>query len=128
MAIGIDIEKTGAVKEELWPLVMGDVELAWLDKLPPSEREQYATVVFSAKESFYKLQYPLTRSWLEFRDVEVSVYTSGLFSVKILKPLKNLLNLQRSCGKYLFDNNVTITAMHLASPTIPISGSKSMTI
>ncbi len=70
-AIGIDIEIMDAVRPELWPLVLSADERHWLRRQPAAEQIRWATAVFSAKEAFYKFQYPLTGQWLDFLDVEV---------------------------------------------------------
>ena len=45
-----------------------------------------ATLIFAAKEAFYKCQYPLTAEWLNFNDVTVEVPTwgaaRGVFTVR----------------------------------------------
>jgi 4'-phosphopantetheinyl transferase EntD len=71
--IGIDAEITGNLGMELWPTVFTGGEIDWLERLFPRQRAAMATVLFSAKESFYKAQYSLTGAWLEFHSAVVSV-------------------------------------------------------
>ncbi|MET0387514.1 MAG: 4'-phosphopantetheinyl transferase superfamily protein [Polyangiales bacterium] len=47
-----------------------------------------AIVHFAAKEAFYKCQYPLTHTFLDFLDVEVDVdFTAGRYRVRVVKSL-----------------------------------------
>jgi 4'-phosphopantetheinyl transferase EntD len=68
-SLGLDTEIAGAVKEDLWPRICIEAELKWIESLPRSDRTRAATLVFCAKEAFYKCQYPHTREWLGFSDL-----------------------------------------------------------
>jgi 4'-phosphopantetheinyl transferase EntD len=72
-AVGLDSEISDSVKAELWPSICTLAEIDWLRSLPESQQARAATLIFSAKEAFYKCQYPLTRQFLTFRDVIVEV-------------------------------------------------------
>jgi 4'-phosphopantetheinyl transferase EntD len=72
-SLGVDIEQLGVVTPDLWPQLMHSKEIERLQALSEMERTLTATLVFSAKEAFYKAQFPLTRSWLDFDDVVVEV-------------------------------------------------------
>jgi len=71
--LGADAEHVGRPQRALWRIVFADEEVKWLDGLAESERPQMATVIFSAKEAFYKCLYPITRAWLGFGEVTVRV-------------------------------------------------------
>jgi 4'-phosphopantetheinyl transferase EntD len=85
-AIGIDTELSHAAKPELWPTICVAEERAWVDALQPRERAAAVTLLFSAKEAFYKCQYPLTGDRLSFSDLCVTVLAwgqgEGCFSVR----------------------------------------------
>ena len=72
-AIGIDVEHSYGLERDLWQLVLTPTELRWLDAQPPEDRGELAKLVFSTKESVYKLQYPLTKTMLDFTDVHVEL-------------------------------------------------------
>jgi len=76
-AIGLDCEIAAGVKPELWSAICTPDESLWLSSLPESERKPAATLIFSAKEAFYKCQYPLTRERLRFHDVSVEPLAWG---------------------------------------------------
>jgi 4'-phosphopantetheinyl transferase EntD len=71
--IGIDIEATCRVGEELAPAVCSRRELAALDKYEPGRRRELLTLIFSAKESVFKAIFPRERVFLEFGDVEIEI-------------------------------------------------------
>jgi 4'-phosphopantetheinyl transferase EntD len=70
-ALGIDTEHAAAVSFELRPSICTPAELAWIEGLPPEQRSSAATLIFCAKEAFYKCQYPGTLQWVSFQDLEV---------------------------------------------------------
>src|SRR6202521_5619706 len=70
-AVGIDSEVAGSVKAELWRGICTPSEIAWLRSLPAGERSAAATLIFSAKEAFYKCQYPLVGERLNLNDATV---------------------------------------------------------
>jgi 4'-phosphopantetheinyl transferase EntD len=72
-AVGIDIEMERAVGDELVDLICGPDERAWLESADKEERADMLTMLFSAKEAFYKCQYPITKSFLDFRDVQLAI-------------------------------------------------------
>lgn len=82
LSIGLDIETIGQVKPELWPLLFVDAELASLtQERNPERRALLATLYFSAKEAFYKYQYPLTKQWVEFHAAQVTQLSETTFQI-----------------------------------------------
>jgi 4'-phosphopantetheinyl transferase EntD len=90
-AVGVDTELAGAVKPELWQSICVADESAWISALPPGERAAAVTLLFSAKEAFYKCQYPLVGERLDFSDLSVTVRAwgqgHGAFSVRPVHPI-----------------------------------------
>jgi 4'-phosphopantetheinyl transferase EntD len=76
-SLGLDTETAGAVKAELWPRICTDWEMAWVGSLAPAAQADAVTLIFSAKEAFFKCQYPLTRERLEFADLKVEPVAWG---------------------------------------------------
>lgn len=70
-SIGVDIEQIGRVKTDFWKQLFTPHEIDWLNQHHSDQQPMLSTLLFSAKEAFYKLQYPLTETWLEFKDVRV---------------------------------------------------------
>jgi 4'-phosphopantetheinyl transferase EntD len=71
LSIGIDVADLHSVGPELWQILCTVTESEWLSTLPAKDRELGATALFSAKESVFKAQYPLTRRMLDHHDVEI---------------------------------------------------------
>jgi len=76
-ALGLDAERRDAVHRGLWRQIATSQELAWLESCAAERADEMATLIFSAKEAFYKCQFTLTREWLNFNDVSVSVGPDG---------------------------------------------------
>jgi 4'-phosphopantetheinyl transferase EntD len=72
-SLGLDVEVAGDVKPDLWRHICVGAELAWIESLPVSAQASAATLIFSAKEAFYKCQYPVTGERLIFADVRVTL-------------------------------------------------------
>ncbi|WP_395363542.1 4'-phosphopantetheinyl transferase [Streptomyces sp. YH02] len=76
------------------PLRPGVLEYVTL----PAERERLAhlarthpsihwdRLLFSAKESVYKVWYPLTRKWLDFDEADITLHPDGHFTARLLIP------------------------------------------
>jgi 4'-phosphopantetheinyl transferase EntD len=91
IALGLDSETVGAVKAHLWPSICAAAELAWVDTLHPEEQAKAVAMIFSAKEAFYKCQYPLAGERLNFHDVCVRPLewsaVQGAFAVAPARPI-----------------------------------------
>ena len=73
ISLGLDIEEIGRVTPHLWDLVFTENEKKYLSGLSDKEILVQSTVIFSIKEAFYKFQHPLTKTFLDFLDVEVAL-------------------------------------------------------
>jgi 4'-phosphopantetheinyl transferase EntD len=82
ISLGLDIEEIGRVTPDLWDLVFTDNEKDYLFRLSYEDTLVQSTAIFSIKEAFYKFQHPLTKTYLDFLDVEVTL--PMLTQVKII--------------------------------------------
>jgi len=80
VALGFDVERRDAVTLDLWPRIASAEEHAEGEVQGSSDAR---SMVFSAKEAFYKAQYTLSRSWLEFEDVSIRIVDDGRFEVRL---------------------------------------------
>jgi 4'-phosphopantetheinyl transferase EntD len=114
-ALGIDAEDVDAVSPELWPTLFTQSELRCLAAMRADARAARAALLFSAKESIYKAQFPLTRSWLDFLEVEVIVVTGSRFSARPAPGCASAAArfVMRLCGRYAFDDTQVITSASL---------------
>jgi phosphopantetheine--protein transferase-like protein len=82
-SVGIDIESIGRVHKDMWHLLFTPNETSQLVCLDEPAQQKLSTIFFSMKEAFYKMQYPLTATYLDFKEVEV-IAQQGRYSVKLL--------------------------------------------
>lgn len=119
-AIGLDMEVVGRVMPEIWPIICTPEEMAWLAALREPERGRCAALIFSAKESFYKCQYSVTRQWLEFDDVALDLPPrdagAGCFA---LRPRRRIALLEHDpmpwTGRFEFHGSIVVTGMVLGT-------------
>lgn len=69
--IGIDLEHDLPMEPELWGTICVPHERAWVTAQTVSLQGLWVTRLFSAKEAYFKWQYPQTGQMLDFQDVHV---------------------------------------------------------
>jgi 4'-phosphopantetheinyl transferase EntD len=117
-SVGIDTENTGSVKTELWRSICTPAEMVWLGSLPESEQLAAATLIFSAKEAFYKCQFTLTHERLGFHDVSVALpewgEKCGAFWISANRGIELDLHAASPLqGQYLFHEQFVTSGMAL---------------
>lgn len=101
--IGVDAEVLGRVQPDLWGLIFRAEEIDRLHALSPSRRMEMATIMFSAKEAFYKCQYAVTRNWLGFEDVTVEAAENEFWVSVFDAQAKAALTGHACAGKFAVD-------------------------
>lgn len=110
-ALGIDIESVCVVESYLEPLVMTGPETQALGRLKGLERRQLATLYFSAKEAFFKAQFPLTHVFLDFKAVTVEA-DAGALSFTLNASVPGLAPAgKKYTGRYLTTDQHVFTAL-----------------
>ncbi len=122
-AVGIDSEVAGRVKAELWRSICTPGEIRWLQTLPESQQAAAATLVFAAKEAFYKCQYPLVGEWLNFHDATIEVLQWGAADgAMTIHANKSIAFAQRASmpleGRYLFHEQFVTAGVAAAAGAI----------
>src|ERR1700722_15689506 len=85
-SMGLDAERVRILEGRIADLVLTPRELRWLATQPTSERNDLLVLMFSAKEAFYKCQYPVTGAFLEFKDAELDIDRDAMrFAVTTLQ-------------------------------------------
>ncbi len=116
-AIGIDAELIHQLKPVIWPQISTTEELEWLRHVPVAEQALCAALLFSAKEAFYKCQYTLSETWLEFQDVELDLDAldihSGEFVLRLLKEVPNLNGETLFRGRFAVEGDRVVTVVTL---------------
>jgi 4'-phosphopantetheinyl transferase EntD len=114
--LGLDVELDAPLRHELWDRILTASELAHLEREPASERGLLAKMIFSAKESVYKAQHPVTEQFLEFSDVELE-WSEDAFIARILpEPAASLIGMPMR-GRILRGEGLVVTAV--CAPSSP---------
>lgn len=116
--IGLDAELVGRVTPETWPQLFTSDELVRLERSEETNRGALATIVFSAKETFYKCQFLLTQEWVDFQDVAIElvgpVPGEGSFTVRPVRALPHILGERPLQGRFYCDTVIVLTGMAFA--------------
>jgi 4'-phosphopantetheinyl transferase EntD len=109
-SIGIDLEPATPLKESLWRRVCTPKEREWLREIP--EAGLTGKILFSAKESVYKCQYPLTSKFLGFHAVEVEI-GDGSFRAVFQQEAGRFQAGDVMSGRYVVEEGLVATACEL---------------
>ena len=118
-SVGIDTEIAGSVQPKLWRGICTPSETTWLRALPQSEQLAAATLIFSAKEAFYKCQFVVTQERLGFHDVSVELPAWGEKRGAFKVVANRSIELERQAalplpGRFLFHEQFITSGMALA--------------
>jgi 4'-phosphopantetheinyl transferase EntD len=112
-AIGVDAEYSNGASASVSQLTMTRDERYEMAQLEAYDQDRLATLVFSAKEAFYKCQYPLTHAWLDFEEVRVKLTDQG-FTLRVTTPAHPANNLKRRwTGGFLYTSSLAVTGVAL---------------
>jgi 4'-phosphopantetheinyl transferase EntD len=122
VAIGVDSEVVGAASRDIWETVCCAAETAWCHSLPTAEQAAAVTLLFSAKEAYYKCQYPLTGEWMDFHDLHVQPVSWGSPQASfIVRPTRSLAIAKHATGptvgQYLFHDGWVTAGVALQRAT-----------
>ena len=109
-SLGIDLEPATPLKEALWRRVCTPAEREHLRDV--SDPGLMGKIVFSAKESVYKCQYPLTTQFLGFQAVELEV-GDGSFLAVFRQEAGEFKPGDVMCGRYLVEDGLVASACEL---------------
>ncbi|MGJ4906125.1 4'-phosphopantetheinyl transferase family protein [Bradyrhizobium sp. HKCCYLS2058] len=85
-SLGLDVEDLRELDPSMRDLVLTPAERRWLRAQPDALQPMLPIVIFSAKEAYYKCQYPLTRGFLDFQEVELAIaWPAGTFEARVMK-------------------------------------------
>lgn len=115
LALGLDAEEAQPLEDRLWSYVLNETERRALERAAPAERGLLAKIVFSAKECFYKAQYPLTGRFLRFDEVEVALRPAdNTFEAQPLVDLGLGPRMTRCAGRFAVDEALILTGLAIA--------------
>jgi 4'-phosphopantetheinyl transferase EntD len=111
--LGIDIECKNRVDRRLWKQIASADEIAWLER--EADTQLSSTLLFSAKEAFYKAQYSISRSWLGFHAVQLRVERDS-FEITLCRDIAGLAAAgARFAGRYQVEPEHVVTALAIPS-------------
>src|SRR5918997_1656077 len=83
-SVGVDAEPHAAVPDAALDLILRDEERARLPALADTRPDlHWDRILFCAKEAVYKAWFPLTRRWLDFADVSITMQLDGTFRARL---------------------------------------------
>lgn len=116
--IGIDIEEIERCEAGILAVICTERERATLNQLPRSQRLAIGTLIFSAKEAFYKCQFPVTSAWLNFHDIEVHIAAPSTLRFTCLRDDKELIDTALFHGRYAVNAMTVATAVVLGHEAV----------
>jgi len=114
-SIGLDAECIQTIDHDCWPQLFTSEELEWIYSRPTQQWDTHATLIFSAKECFYKCQYMLSRKWVDFHDVTITInlHKKSFMARPSIDICETLSVGTRLYGKYIFNQHHVFTGMAL---------------
>lgn len=79
--LGIDTEIDAALPGDVVDTIALPGEIRRLSRVPTENADR---VLFSAKESVYKIWYPLMRTWLDFHEADIVLDPDGCLQARLL--------------------------------------------
>lgn len=114
-SIGIDVEPVTPLDEDLLDVTCTEAELIWLYRQPAAERLILAKAIFSAKETFYKSQYLLSKKLIDFHAVTILLDVArGRFTACLEVDTAPFLAGQIFEGRFRIASGFIATAMTLS--------------
>jgi len=126
--VGLDAERWKPLSSRALARICGASERESLVALGEHTPELWAVVVFSAKESLYKAYFPLTRTFIGFRDAEVALAPEspecGSFRARLVREdAPDAAGRRAFAGRYRIEAERVVTG--LVIPREPASAARS---
>jgi 4'-phosphopantetheinyl transferase EntD len=116
LTVGLDAEGGEALEGALWSFVLTEAERRRLTEVTAERAGVLGKIIFSAKECFYKAQFPLTHRFLDFKQVEVLLdQAASMFEIGLTDGTQRELPVTPWTGRYLEDEGLVFTG--IAIPT-----------
>jgi len=114
LSIGVDIERLSRMQSEYFDTICTNDELLFLKTYSNNEQIEKATIFFAAKEAFYKMQFKLTSTVLNFKDITCSIVDSNTFSATLNKDINNYFLINKTYhGRYAIENGMVYSVIFI---------------
>ena len=111
-SLGIDVEAATDLQDDLRRLVCTPSEARWLEAQPTTDQGRLGKLFFSAKETLYKCQHPITSTFLGFHQAEIELMReAGRFDATILHSVGSRFGDGSLRGRLLETDRWIVTAM-----------------
>lgn len=119
-ALGMDMEEVDRITADLHPRLFNAVEVDQLRCFPAARFQELAAVLFSAKEAFFKCQFPHTRAFVGFHEAFVTLNAdAGTFEVVVpTNPEVRRAHLNHVSGRFAVRDGLVFTGVWLAASPI----------
>jgi 4'-phosphopantetheinyl transferase EntD len=117
LGLGLDAEPAGGLRARVLDRICTAAEKTRLEALARRSDCDWGTLLFSAKESLYKCYFPLTRSFLGFRDAEIQLDPdTASFTARLLRDAApSALGARTFRGRFRVEGDHVITAVTLTA-------------
>jgi 4'-phosphopantetheinyl transferase EntD len=116
--IGVDIEPEGVLEPTVAARIWSPAEAKHAARRTDMSEALASRLVFSAKEAFYKCQYPLTRTFVGFKEVSVQL-GDQTFELRLENAIADLPAGARFSGTWRRAENKLLTAIVLRRGDLP---------
>jgi len=110
LGLGIDVEPDLPLEASIVSHVCRPEEPLLIEDLRGLDAARVARLIFSAKEAVYKCQFPLTRRFIDFQEVNVRFRANAEFSVEVLADVPELAGGARFVGRFAQRAGFLLTA------------------
>jgi len=124
-SVGIDAEPHAAVPNAALDLILRDEERVRLRALADARPDlHWDRILFCTKEAVYKAWFPLTRRWLDFADVSMTVHLGGTFRarLRVRGPRVAGVDLDGFSGRWVVGRGLVVAATWLSQRPVDETG------
>lgn len=122
LGVGIDAEPHEPLPDGVLQAIAGEAERAWIARLDRSSPAVcWDRLLFCAKETVYKVWFPLAHTWLGFEDAHIEVDAVAatfraelLVSAPVVDAPPGVLH-----GRWLVRDGLVLSAIALPTPRVP---------
>lgn len=113
-SLGVDVEEDSGLAPDLFDVVCSPAERAWLAAQPERSAPRLAKLIFSAKETAYKCQYPISQELFGFETLETRFdLEAGSFTATFANDVAGFATGHSLRGRFVMDRGLIVTAMTL---------------